>query len=80
MNKNWMLVELNGVRSYCHENKKGFFVFENFYLMPENTFYDGVRLGEIQILEENIPYGVVITYLYNEYKKSLKKDFDAEMN
>lgn len=80
MNKNWILVELNGERQYCHHNHNGFFVFENFYLMGEDAFNEGVRNLEIQIIEEDIPYGIVITYLYNKYKSSLKKSFDPEMN
>lgn len=79
MNKYWILVELNGGRQYCHENSS-FFVFENFYLMTADAFFEGVRHGEIQIIEENIPYGIVITYLYNKYKNSLKNSFDPEMN
>ena len=67
----WMLVEHStGERQYCHylDDGYGLIIFENFHLMSEGSFLEGVTLGNIKILEESIPHDNVITYLYNQIK------------
>ncbi len=74
MTKNWMLVEYSsGERQYCHYNSNKYYVFENFYLMPEASFDEGVTLGDIGILEENIPHDVVAEYLAKKFKLESNK-------
>ena len=74
MTKNWMLVEYSsGERQYCHYNSNKYYVFENFYLMPEASFDEGVTLGDIRILEENIPHDVVAEYLAKKFKLESNK-------
>lgn len=60
----WKLIEYRtGERQYCHYNSNKYYVFENFYLMPEASFDEGIASGDIKILEEDIPVEFVITYI-----------------
>lgn len=69
----WMLIEYRtGERQYCHYSRT-YYVFENFYLMHEQSFFEAVLLGEIKILEENIPHDVVADYLAKKFKAESNK-------